>query len=105
MYIHRAELGDILRSHKESLVATDCENTRRITVRRSRLFDDTIKTLKVRPWNPSNLLKVTFLGELGVDDGGPRREYFRLLLSEIGKNNSLFRVRQLHVFLDIMYWQ
>ena len=25
-----------------------------------------------------------------MDEGGPRREYFRLVLAEIGNNNSLF---------------
>ena len=88
---HRAELGDILRSHRESLIPVNSDNTRRITVRRSRLLDDTVKSLKIRAWNPSTSLKVTFLGEPGVDDGGPRREFFRLLLPEISKNNFLFQ--------------
>ena len=30
------------------------------------------------------------MGEPGVDDGGPQREFFRLLLPEIGNNNNLF---------------
>ena len=86
----REDLGNILQEHKESIVSSDKEATRRITVRRSHLFDDTIKMLKTRPWNPLHHFKVTFLGEPGIDDGGPRREFFRLLLAEIGRKNSLF---------------
>ena len=33
---------------------------------------------------------MTFLGEPAVDDGGPLRELFRLLLGEICRNSSLF---------------
>ena len=33
---------------------------------------------------------MTFLGEPAVDAGGPLREFFHLLLSEIAQNNTLF---------------
>ena len=47
--------------------------------------------MKRNLWDPSKHLKVVFLGEPGIDDGAPRREFFRLLLEEVGRNNMLFR--------------
>jgi hypothetical protein len=38
----------------------------------------------------SKHLRVTFIGEPAIDDGGPMREYMRLLLGSIISNNSLF---------------
>ena len=34
-------------------------------------------------------IKVTFVGEPAVDQGGPLREFFHLLLCDIAQNNSL----------------
>lgn len=34
-------------------------------------------------------LKVTFIGEAGVDDGGPRREYLRLVMAAMAEQNHL----------------
>ena len=64
---------------------------RRITVRRKHLLQDTLSTLRRIPWDKSKHLKVIFIGELGVDDWGPKREYFRLLLQEIAHSNMYFR--------------
>ena len=48
----------------------------RINVRRKEVFNDYI-TGSQKPWfNNRRLLKVTFVGEPAVDDGGPRREFF-----------------------------
>lgn len=35
--------------------------------------------------------RVTFLGESAVDDGGPRREFFMLVISSLREQNSLFQ--------------
>ena len=35
-------------------------------------------------------MRVTFVSEAAVDEGGPRREYFRLVLGELANNNTLF---------------
>jgi hypothetical protein len=48
----------------------------RISVRRKSVFKDYLETAK-KPWfNGRRMLKVTFIGEPAVDDGGPRREFF-----------------------------
>ena len=35
-------------------------------------------------------IHVTFISEAAVDEGGPRREFFRLVLAELAQNNALF---------------
>ena len=48
----------------------------RISIRRKSVFKDYLETAK-KPWfNGRRMLKVTFIGEPAVDDGGPRREFF-----------------------------
>jgi hypothetical protein len=47
----------------------------RITVRRSRLWED-FKRARSRYYCPQKKLKVTFSGEPAIDDGGPKREFF-----------------------------
>lgn len=60
----------------------------RITVRRSHIWADSMRVL--RRVHLEKRLKVTFLGESAVDDGGPRREYLRLLMSTMAEQSSLF---------------
>ena len=38
----------------------------------------------------SKILTVVFVGEPSVDEGGPRREFFRLALKEIFAHSGLF---------------
>ena len=40
--------------------------------------------------DPNKYLKVTFIGEPGIDDGGPLREFFHLLLESMSRDNNLF---------------
>lgn len=48
----------------------------RISIRRKSVFDDYLEVVKKMWFNPKQLLKVTFIGEPAIDDGGPRREFF-----------------------------
>ena len=41
-------------------------------------------------FNVSKTLKVIFMGESAVDDGGPRREFFQLLLKDAFTSSGLF---------------
>ena len=41
-------------------------------------------------FNVSKLLKVVFVGEPSVDEGGPRREFFQLLMKEAFTSSGLF---------------
>ena len=63
-------------------------NTYHITVRRRHIFDDAIAAIS-RWFDEKKHLRVTFLGEPAVDGGGPRREFFMLLMGSIANNSSL----------------
>ena len=58
-------------------------------VRRRYLWEDALKRFK-SGIDEKKHIKVTFVGEPAVDQGGPLREFFHLLLCAIGQNNSLF---------------
>ena len=62
----------------------------RVAVRRKHILQDTLDTLKRIPWKATKYMKVAFIGEPGVDDGGMRQEFFRLLLESIGRRNMHF---------------
>ena len=62
----------------------------RVAVRRKHILQDTLDTLKRIPWKATKYMKVAFIGEPGVDDGGTRQEFFRLLLESIGRRNMHF---------------
>ena len=65
---YRINLGDILLSHKLTIVSPDRDATRRITVCRNHLLNDTLKMFNIQQWNLMSPFKVTFLGEPGIDD-------------------------------------
>ena len=48
----------------------------RINVRRKLVFKDYLDVAKKSWFNSARMLKVTFVGEPAIDDGGPRREFF-----------------------------
>lgn len=61
----------------------------RITVRRKRLWEDALRRFKEGlPFHKP--LSVTFVGEPAIDQGGPLREFLRLLVACIASNNMLF---------------
>ena len=61
----------------------------RVIVQRSNILQDSLHLLK-NGLDVTKHLRVTFVNEPTVDEGGPLREFFRLLLSAMANNNSLF---------------
>ena len=55
----------------------------RISVRRENVFEDSITFFKKRDYDINKPVVVCFEGEAAVDDGGPGREYFTLLLQSL----------------------
>ena len=45
-------------------------------VRRRLVFEDYLELVKKMWFNPKQSLKVTFIAEPAIDDGGPSREFF-----------------------------
>ena len=67
-----------------STLSDDIEDVRRVAVRHKHILQDTLDTLKRIPWKTTKYIKVAFIDEPGVDDGGPRLDFFHLLLESIG---------------------
>lgn len=79
------DIAGILKEHCLSHMITD--EVSRMTVRRTNIWGDSMKAL--RRVDVRKRLKVTFLGESAVDDGGPRREYLRLLMAAMVDQSHL----------------
>ena len=60
----------------------------RVIVRRSNILQYSLHTLK-NGLDVTKYLRVTFVNEPAVDEGGPLREFFRLLLNAIANDNTL----------------
>ncbi len=58
--------------------------------RRSHIVQDAMCAFAKPSFHTSKMLKVTFIGEISVDDGGPRRELFSVLMRELFNKSSLF---------------
>ncbi len=54
------------------------QNVNRLSIRRRYAFQDYVAARRKprRRFNPNGMLKVSFIGEPAVDDGGPRREFY-----------------------------
>ena len=77
-----------IEKHKADHLYTDVFDTFRITVRRGHIFEDTLFALR-SGFDERKYLRVSFLGEPAADGGGPRREYFMLLMGAIANNGSI----------------
>ena len=65
-------LIDIIQSLQKNLG----EKTNRVNVQRISMLDDYLNRRVTCAWfSPKNRLKVVFIGEPAIDDGGPRREF------------------------------
>jgi hypothetical protein len=56
----------------------------RINIRRNLFMEDLLKEGRSRKFDPTKILKVTFVGEEGVDVGGVRREFWQLMFEQVG---------------------
>lgn len=81
----------ILQHHQMNVIGgSNEEDCQRIHVRRTHLFTDAVRAFSKPCFNVSKMLKVVFIGEASVDEGGPRREFFRLLMKEAFSASGLF---------------
>ena len=65
-------LDELKRLEKNLDQTTNCVNVQRISI----LNDYLDRRIKCSWFSPKNKIKVVFIGEPAVDDGGPRREFF-----------------------------
>ena len=88
-------LKHAIQQHQRStMTSIDEEDVQRINVRRNLLFHDSFRQFSKDSFE---VAKFKFLGESAIDDGGPRREYFKLLLNAIGSKSDLFHGYPCHV--------
>ena len=64
-------------------IETDIDDRQVVRVRRSHLWEDSLRAFRKESMDTSKLLNVHFIGEEAADEGGPRREYLQLLLNSI----------------------
>ena len=79
-------LEELLKSHRSSVLSSD-GLSHRITVRRSHVFSDAYKSFLAL--DVTKHIRINFLGESAIDDGGPRREFFMLLMGAIANHGSI----------------
>ena len=85
------KIKHILQQHQKRVItSTDEEDVQRLHVRRSHIFEDSYRSFSKHSFDGTKMLRVVFVGECAVDDGGPRREYFQLLLHDIATRSGLF---------------
>ena len=53
-----------------------------LQVRRSHLINDTLLQMSLRKEDLKKPLKVQFMGEEGIDEGGVQKEFFQLIMSQ-----------------------
>ena len=91
-------LKHALQQHQQSVITSiDEEDVQRIHVRRSLIFEDSFRQFSKDSFDITKMLKVCFVGESAIDDGGPRREFFQLLLNAIASKSGLFQGYPCHV--------
>ena len=88
-YSEGVTLSTLLRSHRFRNLPSNPNESQRIIIRRKHVWEDALHQLKCG-FDVHKHPKVTFVGEPAVDDGGPRREFFHLLIGSIAGNNHLF---------------
>ncbi|CAD8203627.1 unnamed protein product [Paramecium octaurelia] len=54
-----------------------------LQIERNNIIESAIKQLQITHIPLKNPLKVQFIGEQGVDEGGPKREFFRLMMEKL----------------------
>ena len=77
--------------HLPELSVTSEDSTICIQVRRKQIWKDSLRAFKQPRFTRRKWLKIEFVGESPIDDGGPRREYFCLGMHELCHNNALFQ--------------
>ena len=83
------QLASLLHELLVKNLPIDRSCNQRIAVRRKHLCADAMNRFRTGI-DEHKYLKVTFVGEPAVDDGGPLREFFHILMTSLSENNNLF---------------
>lgn len=94
------KLVDILGDHVKAL-NLDCSPEsphQSITVRRRHIWNDVQRCVRKTYTNLKLPIRIVFVGEPAEDQGGPRREFFRLSLGAATSDGTLFSVIAMFLF-------
>ena len=69
----------------------DEDNFQIIRIRRKHLWEDTVRAVTKSGFRCNHSLKVHFIGEEAEDEGGPRREFFRLAVTAIRDDSGVLQ--------------
>ena len=83
-------IEQVLQKHRTDVLYKDVYNMQRITVRRGSILEDTVFVLR-RGFDEKKHIHERFIGEPAVDEGGPRREFFILLMNAIANSDSILQ--------------
>ena len=83
----------ILHRQKVKMLPVDRSEYQRIVVRRKHLWEDALRRFR-SGINFQKYIRITFVGEPAVDDGGPLWEFLHRLMGAIASNNCLFQGRE-----------
>ena len=62
-----------------------------IHIRRNHMWHDALRAISKSTFDPLLPVRVTFIGEPAVDDGGPCREFFSLALMKMSEDATIFQ--------------
>ncbi|XP_006813139.2 uncharacterized protein LOC102800801, partial [Saccoglossus kowalevskii] len=89
----------------------DYQNYQRVNILRSTFWKTAVRAINRPDFLPNKLIKVSFIGESAVDDGGPRREFCSLLINSVktcgvleGKENNLSFSHDLRFLAERRYF-
>ena len=60
-----------------------------IRVRRRHLWEDTLRAFNMNDFSLDHCFEIHFIGEEAADEGGPKREFFRLLMSNLAELSGI----------------
>ena len=83
------DVSCLLQRQRTKMLPVNTADYTRIVVRRRCLFKDALHYFKTGI-DYEKYIRVSFIGEPAVDEGGPLREFLQLLIGEIATNNALF---------------
>ncbi len=62
----------------------------KVKIRRKHIWEDAFRAISRTRFDCRQSVRVEFLREPGIDDGGPKREFFELALREMANDRTLF---------------
>lgn len=83
----------LLHNQRVKMLPIDRQQYQRVVVRHKHLWKDALYYFKSGMCY-EKYIRVTFMGEPAVDEGGPLCEFLHLLMAEIASNNNLFCGRE-----------